>query len=221
MGLFNFSELNTGTKDLEQGSRKAAESLYLAAGLSSLRPEDLRPNPWGDSGVHPAESGVAARNSADSALVHKVQDAARASLADSLNVSAWEKRLSGNLQDSIISGDTERFRSTFKELYDGLAIQAVPDKTEAARNDLRAIERNMKQSCGVDLTLDLTADNRVIVRIRPENLALEIGKGGDTVKRVEEVNGSVSLDNSKEVIRPTASDFTRSLSDRIIHGRSW
>lgn len=158
-----------------------------------------------------------------SELVRKVQDAVKEPLDNALSGSQYEKNLVSGMANGIIAGDMAGFRYNLQELYHGLGVQGrgAQEKTEIVRDDLRTLERVLRQNCGVDISLDLTNDDRAIIRMRPDLLAIEVSKDGDRVRRIEESSGAVILDNTKEVIRPTVAELARTISDRATHGRQW
>lgn len=217
----------------QNGGSSLSERLYSEAGLLEANlAESTRISPWSmDSGSDSSadQSGrgqfdsSAFGRTAESDIVRKVQDFTREKLDAVLNVSQHEKKLVEGLQDSIISGDMQSFRKTLKQLYDGLAIQGLPPerRTEQVRSNLEVVSRILKQYCGPDINIDVTDDDKVIIRLRPDNLAMEIGKESNKVRKVIEESNSVSLDTSKEVIRPSTAEFARMLSDRCTQTRQW
>lgn len=205
-------ELGEGFRpQVDRASEDAADSLFLRVGLEQKK------NPWDDVTSNNPQSD------ATKELIGKVQAATQAPLENALQVSDREKKLVVGLQNGIIAGDTTAIRNNLGELYNAFAAQGrTPDEqTQLVRNDLRVVERVLRQNCSVDINMDVTNDGRAIIRIRPDNLALEIGKYDAKVKRIEDLPGSVSLENGKEVIRPTAAEHARSISLRCITTRSW
>lgn len=159
-----------------------------------------------------------------SELVKKVQSVSREALEDALEgSSSLEKKLVAGMQDALIAGDTASFSQNMGELYQALSYQSrsSQEKSDTVRADLRAVERVIRQKCGVDINIDLTNDDRAIVRLRPDTLVLELSKDAAKVRRVEDAGGAVILDNSKEVVRPSAQELARVFSDKMVNTRQF
>ncbi len=236
-------DFNDSIQKAAQSRQEGAESLYVLAGLADG--EKLRENPWKDvtSGrtaekptaqqdetgkaekpiQQPAQQDVYRRDLPEK--VRRVQDAIKSPLENTLyGKSPYEKNLVVGMQNGIIAADLAGFKYNLSELLHSLSVQGrgADEKTEIVREDLKAIERTIRQNCSADISLDYTNDGRTIIRTRPDTVALELSQNGDKVKRVEDAgNGILLMDNSKEVIRPTTAELARAIAEKCTNSRQW
>ncbi len=128
-------------------------------------------------------------------------------------MSADDQKAALKLQDAVLNGDTKALGELVK------ALGANPERMAALAG---AIADNLKK-VGANTQLDMGPDGSLLMYRDGASHAVQIGKDGSAQVRAIEhhPDGSLDILNDRTVVRPTAAQLARSISDSAVNQSNW